>query len=267
MRGMHFVYLHGGPGMNSFGEEEILRPLFEERGASIEFWNEPPVTSPGGAFRNLTQSVRERLALLKRGGQPVHVIAHSFGANAACHVLLEEPDLADALTLVAPALHFREELSNILNLALDDFRASSPKVALELEELITTSKSFYDKPMRKAVDLAAQDPNLFNHYFFNKDALARYFGVWGKRGAGLDLNAFHEVTQDYGASLDVSASSRRLSLPTTLVSGSHEAVIDGRKELTTCQNLFSNFSAVEFPSSGHFPHLEEPEKFVSLLLS
>ena len=38
---MRFVFLHGGPGFNSFAEQAILRPLIVSAGHDIVCWNEP----------------------------------------------------------------------------------------------------------------------------------------------------------------------------------------------------------------------------------
>ena len=45
---MRFVFLHGGPGFNSFAEQAILGPIFHSYGREIVFWNEPSRLRPGG---------------------------------------------------------------------------------------------------------------------------------------------------------------------------------------------------------------------------
>lgn len=58
--------------------------------------------APGASWQR--QSAEMAIALIERGGGPVDLVGHSFGATVCLRVALERPDLARSLTLIEPVL-------------------------------------------------------------------------------------------------------------------------------------------------------------------
>src|SRR5262245_376586 len=106
---MTFVFLHGGPGFNSFAEQAMLGWLFQVAGQTIVFWNEPSRLRPEGepfeaerAFERWLASA-ERSVLSAAESGPVHVITHSASVHAGLEISRRHPSRVASLVLVAPA--------------------------------------------------------------------------------------------------------------------------------------------------------------------
>ncbi|MEO5970200.1 MAG: alpha/beta fold hydrolase, partial [Bdellovibrionia bacterium] len=133
-----YLFIHGGPGLNSFAEKTILGSLFSDRNVSITFWNEPskfrPTVlldstdsekTPKAAFSRLLESAEKTLVELAQSG-PVKLIGHSFGCNTATILAARNPNLVAELNLIAPAFDQLEAHRNIMRIAIEDFKLSSP---------------------------------------------------------------------------------------------------------------------------------------------
>src|SRR4051812_7158437 len=104
------LFLHGGPGLNSVAEAELLGPRLRDSGIEPHFWNEPSEARPGSwpfrterAFSNQVESARAILDHLRsESDSPIDLVAHSFGCNVAWDLLAESLGIR-RLFLVAPA--------------------------------------------------------------------------------------------------------------------------------------------------------------------
>ena len=95
-RSKSFLFLHGGPGLNSEAERQILGPLLKSYELEISFFDEPsllrpqgPIFDQQGASRGLIASAAE--ALHRLPGK-VTLIGVSFGARVAEHLVAEFPE-------------------------------------------------------------------------------------------------------------------------------------------------------------------------------
>lgn len=144
-----------------------------------------------------------------------------------------------------------------------DFRSEQPAKAEKIRALLSESEIFLDKPMMQALNLALEDPLLFTHYWLNKDAMARYFGAWANNNAQADLESFWAVMEDFA---DTTPLGQRIDVPARIVLGKHDRIIDMQAELSACEWLFPKAQIHMFDESAHFPHLEEPERFLDVML-
>jgi proline iminopeptidase len=268
------LFLHGGPGLNSYAESELLGPALQARNRRAEFWNEPsrrqgygPAFRTERAFRNQVESVCQEIdrLSLESGGRKVDVIAHSF----ACNVIWDALETASAkvgrLILVTPGLSANALFRRIMKLAAADFKSPRPEASRHLEELSTKSQSFNDSAMQEGLLLAGEDAALFTHYWKNKPQMEAFFGVWGRRGASLDVESFQCVLADFAAHLPERDRLARAypTLDVSVVFGAHDPIVSEQEELGLLNRAFPQAKVTRFESSGHFPHLEELSNFVA----
>ena len=264
------LFLHGGPGFNSFAEQKILAPLFEQKGMELVCWNEPsnlradgPPFSAEFAFENSVKSARhELLRLADQSNGKVYILAHSFATHILLNLVKDVPEFISGATIIAPTFKLREIFCRILKLAVSDFDQTLPNKALQIREFIEKSKSLFDQPIQDAFAIATEDPNLFPHYWQNKETMGAYFGAWAEKSMPLDIEGFVAVLQDLdrkNQNIDIKSS----QIPFRMIFGAHDPIVLRTQELAYIQNSIAHWSEVTFEKSGHFPHLEEADRFVA----
>jgi pimeloyl-ACP methyl ester carboxylesterase len=129
---MTLVFLHGGPGFNSFAEQVMLGPLFRAACHEIVFWHEPSKNRPQGdafdeadAFECWLASA-ERCVVTAARSAPVHLIAHSMGMHAAAEIVRRHPGCVTSLVIIAPAADAFITFKNVLRLAYEDLIDAQP---------------------------------------------------------------------------------------------------------------------------------------------
>ena len=265
------LFIHGGPGMNSYAEHALLAPLVTNKGFEPTFWNEPSKDRPEGfpfdpanAFMGLVESVKKQISELRERSSKVHIVCLSFAVHPLFNALLEDSRGIDSILIVSPVFHFKKEIWNIIGFAEKDFEENAPDKAAALKKLRRESERFFDEKMQQALQIGAEDESLFTNYWHNKTAMANYFGVWEKFGATLDLVSFFSAMGQF-ATIDESFSGKSFEIPTTVVFGKHDRVVHQDDEIRKCKELFPNLTIHTFDQSGHYPHIEETERFLDLL--
>lgn len=265
------VYLHGGPGMSATAERELIGIPASRYGVQIRFWDEPSPRRPSGpafqperAFSALVESAAEAIREARRTTRSLHVVAHSFGALAACHVLADNPSLADRVTLVAPTLAFKSELRNIIGLAAADFERRGDERANELRRKLAASREFFDGSMQSALPLAGADEDLFANYWHDREAMSRYFAILGASEECLDTEVFFLVLKELAKVDSIPKPEKPLSVPAEVIFGTHDPVVIPNKEMEAVRSLFSHVTEVSFERSAHYPQIEEIQRFFQL---
>ena len=129
---MTFVFLHGGPGFNSFAEQAMLGSLFHSARHEIVCWHEPSRIRPygdvfdeGNAFECWLASA-EAFVLAAARSAPVHLIAHSMSIHAAVEIVRRHPGCVRSLVLVAAAADAFVTFKNVLRLHTKTSSTHSP---------------------------------------------------------------------------------------------------------------------------------------------
>lgn len=265
-----YLYFHGGPGMNSLGEQALLGPAFRALEKEIHFWSEPRSSetsfNPQQAFTGWMESARSFLEhAARQHGGPVHVLAHSFAAQGLCRIAFAQPELFQSLTLIAPVLDADAWLRNVLRIAADDFDKIAPSKANDITEALGASTSCFDGPMQSAFMIAAQDAVLFTNYWCNADRMNQFFDVWQKNAAGLDANAFFSVLGEFAQSPIFEQRRHDFKAPVRVILGKHDRVSTAKLEVGACHRLYGDLTVHYFDESAHFPHLEETDRFLEVL--
>ena len=124
------LFFPGGPGLNGNGERELLTARYRAAGLELVSWDEPSRLRPDpseppadSAFERYLASA-ERTFLALSAGRPLVVMAHSFGAFAACHLASRHASAIRALVFVSTGLSSEHADRNMLGVAARDFEAT-----------------------------------------------------------------------------------------------------------------------------------------------
>jgi pimeloyl-ACP methyl ester carboxylesterase len=195
----------------------------------------------------------------KLGGAPVHLVGHSYGGFIAAYFAADHQDLVHSLVLVEPAISTMllekvGSVSQMISLLL-----RSPSVALSARRFITESLN----PCLKALDEGQ----------FEKAVELNIDGLQERKGAFASMPIkIKEMMMQNARTLaeqrtvlpPFKSLASKISCPTFVLNGEDGAIWLKRiGELTAAAVQKGQLAKV--PSSGHFPHMENPSKFNDLL--
>lgn len=267
-----FLFAHGGPGGNSVLESRVLAPLFGARKRQIRFWNEPSRQRPeGGPFRPETAyedwiaSLERKIGELYAELGPITLIAHSYAVGPSLLIIERHPEWVSRLVSITPALDFYAVGLRILGLARGDLAVSAPKASATIAEGIAETKVFFDVPFTRALEAAAGDEQLFSHYWANKTCMQAWFEVVSTPGSVFDLESFFSVCLGTSRHALPRLPKTPLTVPAVVLFGKHDPVVEQAREAALAERVFRNFQIIQFSGSGHYPHIEEAERFVELI--
>ncbi|MCT4643148.1 MAG: alpha/beta hydrolase [Bacteriovoracaceae bacterium] len=265
-----YIYLHGGPGMNSNPEFNIIKNKIELNGDKIFFWNEPSSLRPQGdtysdafAFEasvksalNFTSEVVSKNDLVK-----VSFIAHSYGSIIAANMINSLEIEVEDIIFISPALNYLPAFKNILNLAVGDFSKEDKAKALELKNLIGLMGNTFDDNWLKAFSIALTDKVLMTHYFTNTDSFLNYFQYFVGQFQ-FDVPAFFGVLKTMPQQ-----SYTRLNYTgkAKLIFGKQDPVSKVSEQLEVSTKIFKDVEVDIFDRAGHFAHIERLDKFLFTL--
>lgn len=265
-----FLFIHGGPGLNSECERRVLDPLLRGAGIECTFWNAPSNLRPDGdafwadaAFAGWLDSLERALSAEKA---PVGLIGSSFGALTALHLLQRRPQDVGELVLSAPAIDLFGALTGMMRYAAQDFAKSAPEKAAKMNEFLDSTRSILDPAMQQGLALAGEDPTLFANYWANGEKLAAWDAVLAEPCFGFDAEMHGAVLVDY-ASGRYSLEGALPDRPVKVVYGEKDAAVDSAATTSWLRARFSTVKDWKFDQSSHFPHVEEPGKFLEVLSS
>jgi pimeloyl-ACP methyl ester carboxylesterase len=266
------LYLHGGPGFNSFSEEALLAPALSGRGLNTYFWNEPSRSRPQGdpfnperAYTGLVQSIASKVDELATVHSPITLIAHSFAVHPAIDVARKMPKHIGKMIFLTPSLDLLATYRNVLDAAQTDLKRLGHPENGKLQALNGLICSFFDPPMREAFQIAAQDPELILNYWKNQARMGEYLAIWMAHGVHIDAESFFSVLGELSSRADSFPGSEAVQIPVTAVFGRHDKIERQSDDEPFLRKLFPNLQVERFEDSAHYPHIEETDRFMQLL--
>lgn len=271
---MRFVFLHGGPGFNSFAEEAILGRIFEGRGHAMTFWNEPSRLRPDGdpfdpsdAFARWLASAEQCVKRAAAAG-PVHVIGHSCTIAPAVEIVRRHPDAVASLTLAGPAADIFATFTSVMRLAHDDLLDVNPEAAAVIARSLARTRVVMDDAMREGLLMAAQhDERLFTHYFADGGQFRASMAARERPEAQFDGDSFFAVLPDLGTQYTELLSRTPITVPTLALFGGEDQVTPLDVHCGIIERVLPHARIEVLEGCGHYVHLDRPDAFADVLIS
>lgn len=256
--GKPILYLHGGPGYNSFSFRDLLGDSLEQhlmvyadqRGGGRTY-TENPFT-----LETLADDVRAILSSLELS--KVTLLAHGFGAAVAVQTAVSVPDVVERIIFVNPWFSMPMLARNIQRTAaiLSGNGPMAVPPELELQEgeagdpVELTDQAFRWLPAKRVFDeLQFPSPS------------ARLQLEHSDSSALSGPTEFAELQDPW--LVDVTPLLEHVTHKSVIIAGQHDASsMPGQVELGLMHLKEAMFSMTE---GGHYPWLDDPETFLSLL--
>ena len=270
---MRFLFLHGGPGMNSFAERAIVGPLFDIRGHDAYFWNEPSRLRPAGdAFHAVDAFVQwfasaERAVVAFSAPGSLLLIAHSWAAVPAIEIARRHPDRVAGLVLVAPTTDLFAAFSRALRLAQQDLAADQPQIAAGIAACLARTRSLGDDSLREGLRLAFHDPKLFTHYWADPVQFEASVAAMSCPEAQFDAESFFAVLDDFDERWTSLRSEAPLTMPALVVWGARDLITPFAETRAGVLAEIPHATVEVFDDGGHFVHLDRPRRFIDTLFA
>ena len=267
-----FVFLHGGPGFNTFAEQAILGPLLNSRGHEVVFWNEPSRLRPDGESFEVTGAFERWLASAERcvvsaaQSQPVNVITHSVTVHAAVEILRRHPGRVATLVVIAPSADSFATFTNVLKLAHEDLADVKPEIASSIAACLQRTRAVADEAMREGLLNVLQDDKLFTHYWADAGQMQASMAAQARPEAQFDTDSFFAVLTGFaqrGASLQSTAD---VSVPTLVLFGLQDRVTPFDEQRGTIEAAMPGACIQVLDGCSHYLHLDRPQHFVDLVV-
>lgn len=260
-------YIHGGPGLNSRPESQILKEVFEKHDHQIFFYNEPSILRKNeilslNPFENYLLDLEKNfLKFLEESKESVSIIAHSFGVYGAHYLVKKfEPEIGH-LFLVAPAFDLNAVDSNLINLSISDFQKLDQEKAKSLMTLNQERKGNFDQKTLEALFVVASNPHYTDHYFVNSSTKIKYYSHMVEEFA-FDIESFLGIRNSLNANL---VNHSKVKIPCTVFVGENEKITWTESEITRLEALFDLFDTQMVSDVGHYPHLEKTSEILNLI--
>lgn len=255
---MRVVFLHGGPGLNGNPERHLLVDHYQRAGAELVVWDEPSSMRPAGApfdavgaWQRLCDSAEAFVAQHARG-EPIALLAHSFGAWPAWEIARKRPELLRRVVYVAPGMCPAHDHRNTLSHVRDAFAAAGDEArAARMRAVLEHWTGVFDANAKRGWQLALECPSLFDRYWHDRTRMAEYL-TWLVDAHAVDAASFFSVS----ASCPAIPPAGRSAVPATVVWGEHESIVAREKTSAMLRERHSFVTERTLPRAAHYPHIE-----------
>ena len=279
------LFLHSGPGfpempfshVNAALEKEFVVVQWDQRGAGKSYSSSIPESSM--TIEQFIADTHEltQLLLKRYGRAKLYLVAHSWGSIVGALTVAKYPELFDSYVAISQAANAPESERMMYRFALETAGSQgNRKAAAELRRIGEPSyKSFGEYRLMKGwvkhfndVGYAEPAPWQFAQIAFASPAYS-----WGdlvRLVAGMRFS-FSHLWQEAFYRIDLFKQAPKLDLPVYFLLGRHDRTVTASAALA--ERYFESVEApkgkhlVWFEKSGHWPQLEEPEKFCAVLMA
>jgi pimeloyl-ACP methyl ester carboxylesterase len=264
---MQMLYFHGGPGFNSNPEKQLLSAPFADAGIELYLWNEPSILRPEGppyennhAFFNYLHQAEQFLFEHYRG-QPLTLMAHSFGAQAVLFLCNRHPEKIKQVFFISPDISVTDGDIHRLQLIISYYRSIHDKRADILIETLYYYTGKMDAALQNAYLLMYDSRRLFDYYWFDKKQMEIFQLGYQPSEYNLDATAFFGVRQSWHP-----IHMRPSTIPAAAIFGMHDVVISRETETHLLQQWWPQLTTYELEDTAHYPHIEATAAVLKLLL-
>lgn len=261
---MSLFFIHGGPGFNSKPEENLLKNEFLKLDNEVHFWNEPSTKRGATGSVNFEKTLEDFTVFFEAHSTSRNIlIAHSFGAFTLLHLKESLLKKISQLILISPILNLRALDENIVSLAINEStKLGNTDKAKELAKQKEQFTDKYDIHRFNTTLNALVSVDLLSFYWFNKENMKNYQSFF-KEEYEFDIGNFQNIRM----SIENEKLSRKIDIPTLILSGEHDQISHGKDMDSLIANCFSRHEIAKLANSAHYPHMEEIRAFFDIVAS
>ena len=277
------LFLHSGPGfpempfshVNAALEREFVVVQWDQRGAGKSYSSSIPESSM--TIEQFISDTHElaQLLLQRFGRTKLILVAHSWGSLVGALTVTKYPELFDGYVGISQAVNPPESERMMYRFALETAaRQGNERAAADLRRIGEPPyKNFGDYRLMKGwvkhfndVGYAELTPWRFAQIAFASPAYS-----WSdlfRLLSGMHFS-FSHLWQEVFYRTDLFKQTPELDIPVYFFLGRHDRTVTASAALA--ERYFASLNApkgkrlIWFENSGHWPQLEEPEKFCTLL--
>ncbi|PZR74131.1 MAG: alpha/beta hydrolase [Chthoniobacterales bacterium] len=276
------LFVHGGPGfpempfahVNADLERDFVVVQWDQRGAGKSY----PAPNDSLDVEQFVSDTRELSALLLKrfGAQKLFLVGHSWGSLIGALVAARDPDKFFAYVGISQFADALESERTMYRFALQQAeRTSNARASHELKQIgsppYESMRNF--RTMKKWVNrFGERDYQPMGRWQFARLAFAspiyswRDFAnlAWGAR------TSFDELWREVFYKVNLMRDAPRIDVPVYFLEGRHDRLVTTSAAMA--ERYFDALDAprgkqlIWFEKSGHWPQLEEPEKFRAVLI-
>lgn len=277
------LFLHSGPGfpempfshVNAALEKEFVVVQWDQRGAGKSY--APSIPESSMTIEQFVSDAHEltQLLLQRFDRSKLILVAHSWGSIIGVLTVAEYPELFEAYAGISQAVNPPESERMMYRFALETAaKQGNEKAGTELKRIgLPPYASFAEYRTMKGWVHHFRDAGYseISPWKFARLALASPAYSWGdlfRLALGMRFS-FSHLWQEVFYRTDLLVQAPRLDVPVYFFLGRHDRTVTASAALA--ERYFNELEApkgkhlIWFENSGHWPQLEEPEKFCAML--
>jgi pimeloyl-ACP methyl ester carboxylesterase len=250
------LYLHGGPAMGAAMERALLPQL-----SHCHWWDQPrPAADSPHAYQDVLAAAEAELQrLFNLHGQPLALVANSFGAVLAAHLARVMPAKVARLVLLAPVSELEQGVMRVAQrvLAFSAEPAPALQAALSAYQAAPTRARYWE-----VFQVMLQHPDLAARYWMPGSPRAAWFTQMLALPEMFDMAAHVAIADDYQRA-PLLPQPGGYDGPVELVFGVGDPLTDPAAAVQWWRQCYPQASARLVPAA-HFPHLELPDEAIRI---
>ena len=247
------LFLHMGPGLHA----GVERKLLSQEDQQTDFWDQPLDLDPHHAFRELAEQTAQKVeSMYKNLGQPIDLVAHSFGGHISTQVLALNGHRVRSCRFVSTGYDIPRGFANLLRLL-----AAQPNSSID-----------FKKKARDLLAVEMQEPNLakfwevvslivtmpdFMRLYWPADSLYNSYLELAALFPPLNFSVFKNVLDDFLTNYFKKSPNLSWMGPVHFEIGSKDPLMVVESEMRDWKSLYPQATFSVRQQSGHFVHLEE----------
>ena len=279
------LYLHGGPGASCLDFVNQAEALSKKM--KVVIFDQLGVLRSEALAENESYGMEFQIELIEEmrkflGIEKWSILGHSYGGMLAALYAYTYPSSIHRVILECPSLWFEESAKSTAEYLSEHIHSLDDKAAVELCEKIKTTD--YRGKAEAVLDLSAllgyvRDMELrfylhgisFDEYWESMDTTDITDEMWAKGERHLMKLLETQPMSDGSLQKRVQMTDNflpmltKVTAPTLLINGKYDPACT-KNQIEYIMNNTQNVTQVIFEDSGHFPRLEEAQKYTNTVL-
>ncbi len=266
------LYLHGGPGASCLDFGNTARALSEE--LQVVSFDQYGVLRSEAIAENELYSMDIQADMIEEMRRKLNVkrwsvLGHSYGGALAVFYADKYPDSVDKIVLECPSLHYADSVKSIAAYVSEYIHQTGEPDAIELCENLKTFDYRNCDALVELIKLLGYIRDMKLRNYLHGISYEEYMASFSTEGITNEMWAKSEMhlsnlLRDGAMGDNYLPVLKSLNKPVLLLKGTYDPACSNHQ--TQYIKGLTNATVIEFHNSGHFPRIEEAEKYTETIL-